>query len=97
MKYSNKWIKRRDPLGRLKELYLCVTDITMCLFSMLEKPGLYLFHIKIEIWSTKLSKNSISFVDIYTMLNVSMLYMNTIVTNFRNYNNTMNFFISLLI
>lgn len=31
------------------------------------------------------------------MLNVSMLYMNTIVANFRNYNNTMNFFISLLI
>lgn len=31
------------------------------------------------------------------MLNVSMLYMNTIFTNFRNYNNTMNFVISLLI
>lgn len=74
MKYSNKWIKRRDPLGHLKELYLCVTDITMCLFSMLEKPGLYLFHIKIEIWSTKLSKNSISFVDIYDVECINVIY-----------------------
>lgn len=33
---------------------------------------------------------------IYMMLNVSMLYMNTIFTNFRNYNNTMNFFHKLI-
>lgn len=97
MKYLNKWIKRRDFLGFLKELYLCVIDIIMCLFFMLEKLGLYLFYIEIEIWLIKFSKNSILFVDIYMMLNVLMLYMNIIFINFRNYNNIMNFFISLLI
>lgn len=41
---------------------------------MLEKPGLYLFHIKIEIWLTKLSKNSISFVDIYDVECINVIY-----------------------
>lgn len=74
MKYLNKWIKRRDFLGRLKELYLCVIDIIMCLFFMLEKLGLYLFYIKIEIWLIKFCKNSILFVDIYDVECINVIY-----------------------
>lgn len=74
MKYLNKWIKRRDFLGFLKELYLCVIDIIMCLFFMLEKLGLYLFYIKIEIWLIKFSKNSILFVDIYDVECINVIY-----------------------
>lgn len=74
MKYLNKWIKRRDFLGYLKELYLCVIDIIMCLFFMLEKLGLYLFYIKIEIWLIKFSKNSILFVDIYDVECINVIY-----------------------
>lgn len=74
MKYLNKWIKRRDFLGCLKELYLCVIDIIMCLFFMLEKLGLYLFYIKIEIWLIKFSKNSILFVDIYDVECINVIY-----------------------
>lgn len=74
MKYLNKWIKRRDFLGFLKELYLCVIDIIMCLFFMLEKLGLYLFYIKIEIWLIKFSKNSILFVDIYVVECINVIY-----------------------
>lgn len=74
MKYLNKWIKRRDFLGYLKELYLCVIDIIMCLFFMLEKLGLYLFYIKIEIWLIKFSKNSILFVDIYVVECINVIY-----------------------
>lgn len=74
MKYLNKWIKRRDFLGFLKELYLCVIDIIMCLFFMLEKLGLYLFYIKIEIWLIKFSKNSIFFVDIYDVECINVIY-----------------------
>lgn len=74
MKYLNKWIKRRDFLGYLKELYLCVIDIITCLFFMLEKLGLYLFYIKIEIWLIKFSKNSILFVDIYDVECINVIY-----------------------
>lgn len=74
MKYLNKWIKRRDFLGFLKELYLCVIDIIMCLFFMLEKLGLYLFYIEIEIWLIKFSKNSILFVDIYDVECINVIY-----------------------
>lgn len=74
MKYLNKWIKRRDFLGFLKELYLCVIDIITCLFFMLEKLGLYLFYIKIEIWLIKFSKNSILFVDIYDVECINVIY-----------------------
>lgn len=74
MKYLNKWIKRRDFLGFLKELYLCVIDIITCLFFMLEKLGLYLFYIKIEIWLIKFSKNSILFVDIYNVECINVIY-----------------------
>lgn len=74
MKYLNKWIKRRDFLGFLKELYLCVIDIIMCLFFMLEKLGLYLFYIKIEIRLIKFSKNSILFVDIYDVECINVIY-----------------------
>lgn len=74
MKYLNKWIKRRDFLGFLKELYLCVIDIITCLFFMLEKLGLYLFDIKIEIWLIKFSKNSILFVNIYDVECINVIY-----------------------
>lgn len=74
MKYLNKWIKRRDFLGFLKELYLCVIDIITCLFFMLEKLGLYLFYIEIEIWLIKFSKNSILFVDIYNVECINVIY-----------------------
>lgn len=74
MKYLNKWIKRRDFLGFLKELYLCVIDIITCLFFMLEKLGLYLFYIEIEIWLIKFSKNSILFVDIYDVECINVIY-----------------------
>lgn len=74
MKYLNKWIKRRDFLGFLKELYLCVIDIITCLFFMLEKLGLYLFYIKIEIWLIKFSKNSVLFVDIYDVECINVIY-----------------------
>lgn len=74
MKYLNKWIKRRDFLGFLKELYLCVIDIITCLFFMLEKLGLYLFYIEIEIWLIKFSKNSILFVDVYDVECINVIY-----------------------
>lgn len=74
MKYLNKWIKRRDFLGFLKELYLCVIDIITCLFFMLEKLGLYLFYIEIEIWLIKFSKYSILFVDIYDVECINVIY-----------------------
>lgn len=74
MKYLNKWIKRKDFLGFLKELYLCVIDIITCLFFMLEKLGLYLFYIEIEIWLIKFSKNSILFVDIYDVECINVIY-----------------------